>query len=252
MGNMKEIVFMRFPVTFYLLLILIATSWFTIGNKIDLFEQLILLLNKFEHLELDEFLFFLPLLFLAMIFDLFKQHLKNHKKIIRLAVIDPLTKLFNRRYFYNALTMEINKVNRSGSLLAIMMLDLDHFKDINDQYGHQKGDEVLKKFASILSASLRKTDIVARVGGEEFLVLSIYQNKNNIISLANRICESVSSFDFGLDNHKRITVSIGVAFMGKSFQKITSDMIINQADEAMYEAKRNGRNNVKVRTITTP
>jgi len=143
---------------------------------------------------------------------------------------DPLTKILNRR----GVTDELN--SKEG---VILYLDIDHFKKINDTYGHDKGDEVLKKLGEILKTSFRRSDIVGRWGGEEFIVILKNSDYDNGIELAERLRKRVEESDF---NGINVTISIGVSKFEneKEFEKA-----IKKADEALYEAKNNGRNQVK-------
>ncbi len=159
----------------------------------------------------------------------------------KLASTDSLTGLFNRRVFLERLTQESERISRLGGVAALLMLDLDFFKRINDTYGHSVGDEVLKRFADVLQKNSRTIDVPARLGGEEFAVLLTSTGRDDAMIVAERLRKQVSEIE--IDHPKgvvRLTVSIGAAalFVGDS----NGQIIFNRADSAMYAAKESGRN----------
>lgn len=160
---------------------------------------------------------------------------------------DPLTKVYNRRYFNEFLGWNFNRATRYESMLGCMMVDIDFFKRVNDKYGHLTGDFVLQNVATILQESLRNTDVVARFGGEEFVVLLPETDADAVMSTAERIRLSIENGDFkhGEENI-HITVSIGyVAYDRKNYPEIRSfEDLIKTTDERMYKAKKNGRNQI--------
>lgn len=161
-----------------------------------------------------------------------------NKKLKMVANIDPLTKVFNRRYFYEKLEQSISAANNSGSFFSLLMADLDFFKSINDSYGHEMGDHILKNFAKILQKYCRSEDIIARIGGEEFLILLSHTNIEQAKKIADRICKV--TFELGkLPDNKAVTVSIGVV---QYIKGDSADEIVNKVDMALYKAKREGRN----------
>ncbi|MDD2266915.1 diguanylate cyclase [Sulfuricurvum sp.] len=161
------------------------------------------------------------------------------------ASTDYLTGLFNRRYFTGRLEEEIFRVQRNkNNATALMMLDLDKFKNINDTFGHLAGDEVLKRFTSILKRNLRKTDISGRIGGEEFAVILPDTTIDRAVVLANRIREEVSNHTVKYGREKIIfTVSIGLTVL--SYEDSNFDTALARVDNALYSAKMNGRNRVE-------
>jgi diguanylate cyclase (GGDEF)-like protein len=169
---------------------------------------------------------------------------QNHQ-LESMAMHDALTGLLNRRAFETQAGLAISRARRDGSGLAALMLDLDHFKRINDQYGHPAGDAVIKFTADVLAGSVRDTDLVARVGGEEFMVLLPGTSPQAALEVAEKIRQRVMHTPQALNatEHIDISVSVGVACFapGKmcSFEKLYA-----QADQALYEAKRLGRNRV--------
>ena len=156
-----------------------------------------------------------------------------------LASRDQMTGLLNRRTFDRRLEASIARATRHGDTFSLLMLDIDHFKNTNDYYGHATGDDVLRRFGEVLSERLRQNDVAARWGGEEFVVLADGTNLDNARMLAEQIRESVAMTPFS--PVPRVTVSIGLAQyqMGE-----TGDDLLKRADKALYGAKRNGRNRV--------
>lgn len=164
-----------------------------------------------------------------------------------MAAQDPLTGKMNRRQFYISADIEIERAQRHARPLSVMMLDIDHFKSINDTYGHAAGDEAIQLVANTIQSELRSTDILARVGGEEFAVLLPESYKEESEATAERIRKTVEKTELK-HNDKTITftTSIGVSEW-KPIEK-NIKQAIERADNALYEAKRNGRNRVEVET----
>ena len=170
------------------------------------------------------------------------------EKIANLAYYDPLTQLPNRRLFLDRLSQEIESTSRDGSRAALLFIDLDRFKNLNDTLGHHLGDLLLEQLASRLVSCVRKKDLVARLGGDEFFILLINLNGSEIecAARAKEFADKVmASFDtpFLLDEQPySITASIGLTVLSEDLTSI--DMVLKQADIAMYQAKANGRNAV--------
>jgi diguanylate cyclase (GGDEF)-like protein len=166
----------------------------------------------------------------------------------RAAILDPLTSLYNRRYFVAQAKKEITRSIRYPHPIALFMLDIDHFKDVNDKYGHLVGDEVLIEIANRIRRSLRKVDIPGRYGGEEFVVLLPETDLEEASRAAERLRLSITTQP---TNTSRltvlVTVSIGVASMFKG-ESLTVNDLIERADLALYHAKQNGRNRVEAYT----
>jgi diguanylate cyclase (GGDEF)-like protein len=156
-----------------------------------------------------------------------------------LARRDPLIGIANRLAMAEALRHEFLLYKRSEVRFAVIILDIDYFKRVNDEYGHATGDIVLKKMASLITESIRETDMVARFGGEEFLIL-LPNTDETAIGVANKICKAVANYAFPTKD--AITVSIGVAIIAKVDQN--QDALIHRADQALYKVKNSGRNNV--------
>ncbi len=160
------------------------------------------------------------------------------------ALTDELTRLPNRRYMAQRFLQEMQRARRHHKGLAFVMLDLDHFKQVNDTYGHLQGDQVLAELAKILLSSKRESDVAARYGGEEFALILHETGESGAMTLAERIRSSVeqATFPGGL----KITVSIGVAAT-EDESRFTS--LMEKADEALYEAKEAGRNRVVLAAV---
>ncbi|MCW9045192.1 MAG: diguanylate cyclase [Alphaproteobacteria bacterium] len=167
----------------------------------------------------------------------------NHK-LAHLALHDPLTDLFNRRHFMDEGIKETKALQRHGRPLALMMLDIDHFKVVNDTYGHGVGDEALKATARSLEVTLRPSDILGRIGGEEFAILLPETSLEDATMLAERIREEMADLKINAGAEViKITVSIGVTLC-KPGGPETFDVSLAEADKALYEAKETGRNRV--------
>ncbi|WP_373034718.1 diguanylate cyclase [Sulfurimonas sp.] len=156
------------------------------------------------------------------------------------ATTDSLTGIYNRYYGNEILDIEVDRANRYGSNFAVLMLDIDHFKSVNDTYGHNVGDSVLKKTVEIISLHMRKSDTFIRWGGEEFLIISVHIDKDKAMKFAHKLRRSIESYDF--DPDLKVTISIGVAI---SKPDDTKENILKRSDEALYKAKEDGRNCVK-------
>jgi diguanylate cyclase (GGDEF)-like protein len=157
---------------------------------------------------------------------------------------DPLTGLFNRRYFENILTHLIANAKRRNTKLGFLMLDMDYFKKVNDRYGHDAGDMILKQLAYIIKNSIRESDIAIRFGGEEFLILlTNLENKDGLLKAAEKIRSNIENykFDVGKENIQK-TVSIGASLFPDDCS--SGWECVKYADIALYEAKRQGRNRV--------
>ena len=166
------------------------------------------------------------------------------------AVTDPLTGLFNRRYVEPHLARLAEQSRNSGRELAVMMIDIDHFKSVNDTHGHAAGDQVLIELANRLRKNLRAVDLVARMGGEEFLVAMPGTSIHHARLAADRLCELVHTKPFKLGKGLpllKVTVSVGVAVSGQlTAGKSTISKICDRADKALYVAKSAGRDQVSV------
>ena len=162
---------------------------------------------------------------------------QTNQSLLVASETDPLTQVGNRRYLDKKLSM----LSQTSIELAFLLLDIDHFKTLNDTYGHDMGDDVLVRLANILKALCRKEDVLARIGGEEFVILLPNTDESASLVFAERIREAVASNTFEVS--KRVTVSIGVA-LGNT-KNANYDELYKQADTAMYRAKTDGRNHVR-------
>ncbi len=170
---------------------------------------------------------------------------RTNELLLELSNTDHLTGLFNRRYLMESLGKEIQRGQRKGANLSLIILDIDHFKRVNDQYGHLQGDIVLQKVALQLQKELRNYDIAARYGGEEFIAILPDASLEEAVFVANRVRSSVQTARFnGEVSQLSLTVSLGVAMFTKQ-GCATVDAFIKLADDALYRAKANGRNRVE-------
>jgi diguanylate cyclase (GGDEF)-like protein len=166
----------------------------------------------------------------------------SREALAHLASHDPLTGLLNRRAILDALNREVSRAGRDGGAWALGMCGIDHFKRINDTYGHQTGDDVLREFARILSQSLRPYDSAGRMGGEEFLVIAAMKAGADSVALFSRLCVSITESRIPTRSGVlSITASIGVASAAPGSN---ADQMLEAADAALYRAKDAGRNRV--------
>ncbi len=155
------------------------------------------------------------------------------------ATTDRLTGIYNRMKFDKTIKREVQRAARYHSPLSLLIFDIDRFKNVNDSYGHSAGDEVLRRLSRLVSSNIRETDIFARWGGEEFVILTPGINLNEAASVANQLREKIENYDF--EKPPRVTASFGVA----SFKaEDSASRLITRADDALYQAKKNGRNQV--------
>ncbi len=168
-------------------------------------------------------------------------------RLFQQAVYDGLTGLYVRRYFDLRLAEEENRIKRYGGRLALLMMDIDHFKNINDRHGHQEGDAVLCQVADIIRSSIRRDlDMPCRYGGEEFVVIMTDTDLAGALIVAERIRHSIQSHVFETaDGPIHVTLSGGVAFTDQQ-GFITGQELLKNADGALYRAKENGRNQIQV------
>ncbi|MES1202120.1 MAG: PleD family two-component system response regulator [Pseudomonadota bacterium] len=169
---------------------------------------------------------------------------------LELAVTDQLTGLYNRRFLFAQINPLVQRAQCGGDQVAVMMLDLDHFKRINDTYGHDVGDEVLREFAARLATNIRPSDFACRLGGEEFVVIMPAATGDLACLAAERIRRNVCSAPFQIQAaavELDVTVSIGVS---ASENEDSAETLLKRADEALYDAKRAGRNRVIGKTAS--
>ncbi|MCD8568060.1 MAG: diguanylate cyclase [Geovibrio sp.] len=163
---------------------------------------------------------------------------KTNKLLQLQAITDGLTGIYNRRYFYETLSKEDSRFRRTKESYSVILFDIDHFKRINDRFGHILGDEVIREIASIARSLTRDSDSVARYGGEEFIILLPETDCNGAYTLAEKLRKTTESTVFkGIST--RITSSFGVACISETR---CSEKLVNLADERLYQAKNMGRN----------
>jgi diguanylate cyclase (GGDEF)-like protein len=192
----------------------------------------------------------IPIIASALVLGIFAyvivQWRDREEKLKELCKTDYLTGVHNRRSFMDRAETEILRARRFGGPLSVVMLDVDHFKRVNDNYGHGTGDAVLKIVANILVGEVRRHDVIARYGGEEFALLLAETNEEQAHIMAERCREKIESARFVAGGQAiRITASVGIAaYPCKSVERI--DQLIDMADEALYRAKESGRNQVVI------
>ena len=168
----------------------------------------------------------------------------NNASLVEQSSTDMMTHLKLKYYFFSVLTDKLDAAASDGQNLAVMMFDIDFFKKFNDTYGHACGDYVLQEVARIIKKSIRSADMASRYGGEEFTVLLNKTNKKNAMAVAERIRKNIATHDFFYQGqHMNVTISGGVAMFDLDKNPIASaKVLVDQADQAMYISKRNGRN----------
>ncbi len=173
--------------------------------------------------------------------ELYRLVEKRTKELEKLSVTDQLTKLYNRRKIDNILTSEVDQARRYNHSFSLIIIDVDYFKKVNDTYGHQVGDYILQTISELFSSNVRKSDLVGRWGGEEFLIISQEKDLQKVLVFAEKLRELVENYQF--DTVGNVTCSFGVAHFT---QGDTIDSLLLRADVALYEAKDSGRNCVKI------
>jgi two-component system cell cycle response regulator len=161
-------------------------------------------------------------------------------------ITDPLTGLFNVRHFRASLDHELERTRRTGMVTALIMIDLDHFKRINDEYGHENGNRVLEAVAELLNQQTRRLDICCRYGGEEFAVILPSTELMLAKQVAERFRQALESMSIELsEGYIQVTASLGIA-MADQREEITGEALVALADACLYESKSQGRNRVTV------
>ena len=225
-----------FLISLFIILISIVISYFIskkLRDKIDHYSQT--LNDKNKELELLN-------ISLEQKVQKRTTELSNaYKEMKEIAIKDSLTKVYNRYFFNDALENEIYRSNRYNSTFSLCMFDLDHFKRLNDTYGHDIGDEVLTTIAALIQGFLRESDIFARVGGEEFMIIFTKTTLDEAMKIAQRLRVEVQEHPFKILD--KITISMGlVSYKDEELKHL----LLKRVDNALYEAKRSGRNNVVV------
>lgn len=171
--------------------------------------------------------------------------LLTQKQLFELSYRDSLTGLFNRRYMLAQLDRELARARRYGHRLSLLMLDLDHFKEVNDTHGHQVGDEVLRHFARVARRTVRGSDLLARYGGEEFLLVMPETERDGALEAAERLRAALTGTPIAIgEDRLRVTVSIGIVTYDAASLPQTKERLIEEADKALYASKDAGRDQV--------
>ncbi len=181
------------------------------------------------------------------IFERTRELADANTRLAQLAVTDGLTGLFNHRHFHEKLALEVERSQRSGLPLSLLMIDVDHFKQYNDSHGHPAGDAVLREVARVLGESRRANDVVARYGGEEFALILVDTAKFVATKVAERIREAAHANTNWDKVHSQLSLSIGVATCPDD--ATDAETLVSMADEALYGAKRAGRNRVMLASV---
>lgn len=185
--------------------------------------------------------FIIPLL-AGILFGSMLAHIRVlSNELSTMAYTDSLTHIYNRLHFAHFLDAEIDKVRRYGSTFSVIFFDLDHFKNVNDNYGHLVGDQVLEQITSIVASANRNADIFARYGGEEFIILTPETDADGAVVHAERLRRDIENHEFSTVGH--ITSSFGVTEFRRKTDTVES--LLDRVDEALYLAKENGRNRVE-------
>lgn len=171
---------------------------------------------------------------------------KKNDDLEKLSNTDALTNLSNRRHLDSVLRMECRRLSRVHSNLSLILCDIDYFKQYNDNYGHQAGDDCLKQIAKLMSSNLsRSTDFIARYGGEEFIIVLPDTNLEIATNLAEKMRLSIERMKIkNFEHNTSVTMSFGVAMLPSQNALINESILISKADRALYAAKHNGRNTV--------
>jgi len=192
-------------------------------------------------IELTPVSFIIPT-FAGLLFGFLLAHVKIlSAKLSKIAYTDSLTHIYNRLHFAHFLDIEIDKAKRYGSKFSIIFFDLDHFKKVNDNYGHLIGDEVLEEITKIVSKANRSADIFARYGGEEFIILTPETDISGALIQAERLRNEIEKYEFEKIGH--LTSSFGVTEF--NVEKDSVETLLDRADKALYLAKEYGRNRVE-------
>jgi two-component system, cell cycle response regulator len=187
---------------------------------------------------------------LAAVTSMCLDNVVSHERLRWYGLTDPLTGIANRRFFERRLSEEVERWLRRQEPLTYMLVDIDHFKQVNDRYGHQVGDQVLQQVAELLGRDLRGVDLLARYGGEEFMLLLPNTTRVQATAIAQRLCGNVARHPFAVADGESLktSVSIGVACLEATEERPAAPGIwlFQKADAALYQAKQSGRNRVVV------
>ncbi len=240
----RKIVYLLFlPVIVYMLIAIVSSALGYMTYAPVFSDQLnysVMVFNEFW--VYSQLYFYVPIFFATFVlFEILLTQWRNREKQINLmSQMDPLTGIYNRR----KIGLELNEIQLQERKFALILLDLDHFKSINDNYGHDIGDNVLKRVANVLRQNIRDTDIVGRFGGEEFVMLLQNKNLRAAMEVAERCRKEIENELFYIDERTtiRVTASFGIAISEFNLNK---EAVIRHADQALYLAKKRGRNQVR-------
>lgn len=166
-----------------------------------------------------------------------------HEEIYRLMTIDGLTQIHNKRYFEEVLEREVSRAVRYGRMFSLIFFDIDHFKQVNDTYGHLAGDAVLRRLGTLVRTRVRRDDVVARTGGEEFAVILPEVGLEGAVGLAHKLRALIEESIFEFENTRMdVTISLGAAAWREGMT--SGEELVKAADDKLYEAKNSGRNRV--------
>lgn len=239
----RKIIYTTFiPITIFLFIAIIATSKGLLQYAPIFSDELnSTILHENMYWVYTQLYLYIPIFFASIVlFEILLIQWRNRETLINeISLKDPLTGIFNRR----SIGQNLNAIQKSHTHYALVLLDLDHFKNINDQYGHDVGDQVLIQVAKTLTDSLRSQDSVGRFGGEEFILILPNNSLEQAMLIAERCRKNVEKMVLRVETQAlKITASFGVAI---SQQNTTKEDVTRQADQALYFAKNNGRNQVR-------
>ncbi|MDC7234163.1 MAG: GGDEF domain-containing protein [Spirochaetales bacterium] len=221
---------------------IISILVFSIAEYTDLPRPIITVLGHQQLFHIFSILSFCMGMIISMRF--FVHYInKDNSKLSQMACTDPLTGLENRRFFDQTGELDFENMRQAGKNLSILMIDLDHFKSVNDNYGHDAGDNILKEVGSVLNKSFRSADKVCRYGGEEFIVLLKGTGPHDSLRIAEELRQKIEKLEFPAYKGLHLTTSIGIAHMTDTDRSL-KEMTL-RADKALYYAKEAGRNCVK-------
>ena len=207
-------------------------------------SQAVYLTQRTSEMKILNFKFLFPILFIniALILTIAMQ-IKRYVRdqLEQIANYDALTKVYNRNFLYNVLDSELSRSDRYNKDFGYIIFDIDNFKKVNDNYGHDIGDLILIQLCRLCEGIIRKSDILGRLGGEEFVILAPETNLENSLNIAEKIRKAIEEYEFSSVGH--ITVSIGVA---QYVSGDSRDTLYKRADIALYKAKYNGKNRIEV------
>ena len=230
-------------------------SW-QLFEHFDAFEMIYETTRELEHLQLDEFVTLLLSLPVLMLFYVVRRNKEMQREVAhrraaeesvrRLAHFDALTGLANRGLFDDRLAQAVARARRQNTHLAVLFIDLDGFKTVNDQYGHAAGDQTLRQVAERIRHNVRDHDTAARLGGDEFVVLlDPVDSDSEAVQVAERLIESIRRTILLPCGDVEVSASIGITFFAGLAQE-DDEPLLRQADQAMYKAKAQGKNRVQV------